>query len=103
MTFDMAPRLSRTLPGQAPSQEASIVDNPRFQRDQPLRCALRGLDRLDRIEGRKYIILIASGRDTFSKITLDKILKKVKASQDITIYTVSTGGAMRAITEGRAA
>jgi VWFA-related protein len=60
-----------------------------------------GLDRLDRIEGRKYIILIASGRDTFSKLTLDKILKRVKASQDITIYTVSTGGAMRAMTEGR--
>ncbi len=35
-------------------------------------------DRLSRIEGRKYIILIASGRDTFSKLTLDKILQKVK-------------------------
>jgi VWFA-related protein len=60
-----------------------------------------GIDRLDRVEGHKYIILIASGRDTFSKLTLDKILKKVKESRDITIYTVSTGGAMRAITEGR--
>ncbi len=60
-----------------------------------------GLDRLDRIEGRKYIVLIASGRDTFSKLTLDKILKRVKVSQDITIFTVSTGGAMRAVTEGR--
>jgi VWFA-related protein len=58
-------------------------------------------DRLSRIEGRKYIILIASGRDTFSKLTLDKILAKVKATHDITIFTVSTGGAMRAMTEGR--
>jgi VWFA-related protein len=58
-------------------------------------------DRLSRIEGRKYIILIASGRDTFSKLTLDKILQKVKATPDITIFAVSTGGAMRAITEGR--
>ena len=33
-------------------------------------------DRLSRIEGRKYIILIASGRDTFSKITLDKIYRR---------------------------
>jgi len=33
-------------------------------------------------KGRKYIILIASGRDTFSKLTLDKILKKVKESRD---------------------
>src|ERR1017187_5382071 len=58
-------------------------------------------DRLTRIEGRKYIILIASGRDTFSKLTLDKILAKVKATPDITIFTVSTGGAIRAMTEGR--
>jgi len=58
-------------------------------------------DRLSRIEGRKYIVLIASGRDTFSKLTLDKIMQKVKATPDITIFAVSTGGAMRAITEGR--
>ena len=58
------------------------------------------LDRLSRIEGRKYIILIASGRDTFSKITLDKILDKVKNSRDVTIYAISTGGWVRAVTEG---
>ena len=58
-------------------------------------------DRLSRIEGRKYIVLIASGRDTFSKITLDKILQKVKNTPDITIFTISTGGALRAMTEGR--
>jgi VWFA-related protein len=58
-------------------------------------------DRLTRIEGRKYIILIASGRDTFSKLTLDKIMQKVKSTPDVTIFTVSTGGAVRAMTEGR--
>ena len=57
-------------------------------------------DRLSRIEGHKYIILIASGRDTFSKITLDKIYQKVKATPDITIFAISTGGALRAMTEG---
>jgi VWFA-related protein len=49
------------------------------------------LDRCSRIEGRKYIILIGSGRDTFSKLTLDKILAKVKATQNITIFTIGTG------------
>jgi VWFA-related protein len=58
-------------------------------------------DRLNRIQGRKYIILIASGRDTFSKLTLDKIMAKVKATPDITIFTVSTGGAARIMSEGR--
>jgi VWFA-related protein len=57
-------------------------------------------DRLQRIEGRKYIILIASGRDTFSRITLDKIMQKVKNTPDVTIFAVSTGGAIRAMTEG---
>lgn len=57
-------------------------------------------DRLSRIEGRKYIVLIASGRDTFSKITLDKIMQKVKSTPDVSIFAVSTGGAMRAIREG---
>ncbi len=62
---------------------------------------MRREDRLSRIEGRKYIILIASGRDTFSKITLDKIMQKVKSTPDVTIFAVSTGGALRAVTEGR--
>ena len=49
------------------------------------------LDRVSRIEGRKYIILIGTGRDTFSKLTLDKILAKVKATPNVTIFTIGTG------------
>ncbi len=59
------------------------------------------LDRTSRIEGRKYIILIGTGRDTFSKITLDKILAKIKATPNVTIFTISTGGMVREMTEGR--
>ena len=57
----------------------------------------QGLDRLSRIEGQKYIMLIASGVDTMSKLDLDQMLKKVKASQDITIFTISTGGLLEAM------
>jgi VWFA-related protein len=53
------------------------------------------LDRLDRVEGKKYIILISTGVDTFSKLTLDKITKKVKDSKDITIFPVSIGWYLR--------
>jgi VWFA-related protein len=59
------------------------------------------LDRLSRIQGQKYIILIASGVDSMSKLTLDKILARVKASRDTTIFTISTGGLLLAITEGQ--
>jgi VWFA-related protein len=53
------------------------------------------IDRLEGVEGRKYIILIASGKDTFSRKTLDQIYKKVQGSKDIAIYVVSTGQALR--------
>jgi VWFA-related protein len=59
------------------------------------------LDRLTRIDGRKYIILISSGRDTFSKITYDQMLAKVKATPNVTIFTVSTGGFAREMSSGR--
>jgi VWFA-related protein len=59
-----------------------------------------GIDRLSRVEGQKYIILIASGVDTFSKLTLDKILKKVKESHDITIFSIATGGMLMELTGG---
>ena len=49
------------------------------------------LDRLDRIEGKKYVILVSTGVDTFSKLHLDQILKKVKATRDTTIYPISIG------------
>jgi VWFA-related protein len=53
------------------------------------------IDRLDRVEGKKYIILVTTGVDTFSKITLDKMLKKIKDSKDITIFPISVGFAIR--------
>jgi len=56
---------------------------------------------LERIEGRKEIILISSGLDTFSRITFDKMLKKIKATPNVTIYTISTGFLWRTYMEAR--
>jgi VWFA-related protein len=53
------------------------------------------LDRIEGVEGHKYVILISSGRDTFSRINLDQIIKKIKATQNVTIYAVSIGRALR--------
>jgi len=49
------------------------------------------LDRMDRIEGHKYIILISTGIDTFSKLNLNQITQKVKTTHDVTIFPVSIG------------
>src|SRR3954447_7681780 len=53
------------------------------------------LDRIDKIEGRKEIILVGSGRDTFSRLTYDKVLKKIKDTPNVTIFTVATGRAYK--------
>ena len=59
------------------------------------------LDRLDRVEGKKYIILVTTGVDTFSKLTLDKIMKKIKDTKDVTIFPVSVGWIIREMYEAR--
>lgn len=61
------------------------------------------LDRLEGTEGRKYVILLSTGKDTFSKLNYDQILKKVKATKDVTIYPVSIGRAIREYYDSRGA
>jgi VWFA-related protein len=56
------------------------------------------LDRTSRIEGRKYIILIGTGRDTFSKLTLDKMLAKIKATPNV--FTIGTGALLNELGAG---
>jgi VWFA-related protein len=53
------------------------------------------LDRVEGIQGRKYVILISGGCDTFSRINYDQILKKIKDTPNVTIFTISTGEALR--------
>ncbi len=59
------------------------------------------LDRIDRIEGKKYIILVSSGADTFSRVTLDQTLKKIKSTKDVTIYPISIGWQYREMVQSR--
>jgi VWFA-related protein len=59
------------------------------------------LDRMSRVEGRKYIILISTGRDTMSRLTLDQMMAKIKATPNVTIFTISTGGLARELADDR--
>ncbi len=54
--------------------------------------------RMSNIEGRKAILLIASGRDTFSKLTYDKARKAVQEA-GVPIYAVSMLQAIRIMAE----
>lgn len=72
---------------------------PTFSETNEFDALYETLDRLTRVEGRKYIVLISSGRDTFSRITWDQMLAKVKATPNVTIFTVSTGGFARQMSD----
>ncbi len=63
------------------------------------------LDRLDRVDGHKYVILVSTGFDSFSKLNLDQITKKIKSTHDVTIFPISVGWIARERYEaaGRAA
>ena len=74
-------------------QAIQSLTMPTWQETNMFDALYETLDRLTRIDGRKYIILVGSGIDTFSKITLDKTLQKVKETPNVTIFTISTGDA----------
>jgi VWFA-related protein len=76
-------------------ESLSTLSIPMFSDRNMFDALYEMLDRVSNVEGRKYIILIGSGRDTFSKVNLDKILKKIKTTPDVTIYTISTGNVLR--------
>jgi len=48
------------------------------------------LDRIKDVKGKKAVLLLASGRDTFSKLNLDQTIKRVRET-DATIFTVGVG------------
>jgi VWFA-related protein len=101
VTYDMHTQILTDF-----TQDKRVVYNalntlqiPGFNETNLFDALYESLDRLSRVEGRKYIILIATGRDTFSKINLDKILQKIKATPNVTIFSVGTGQNTRLMAE----
>ena len=55
---------------------------------------------MENIEGRKAIVLIASGRDTFSKLTFDKARRAIQEAA-VPIYAIGLLQALREIVDAR--
>ncbi len=51
------------------------------------------LDRMDHVKGRKVVLVIGTGIDSFSKKSYDQVLKKIRQTEDVRIFTISTGRA----------
>jgi VWFA-related protein len=93
MTFDMRTHILSDF-----TENKSVVYDainslmlPNFTDRNLFDALYEALDRMTRVDGKKYVILVASGRNTFSKLTLDKVLAKVKNTPDVTIFSISTG------------
>src|SRR5260370_4239173 len=65
---------------------------PGFSESNVFDALLETVDRLKDVKGKKSIVLLASGVDTFSKHTLDQTMKHLRQS-DVTIFCISFGRA----------
>ena len=103
MTYDMHTEVLTdfTQDKRLVAQALNSLTIPTWQETNLFDAVYETLDRLSRVDGRKYLVLISSGRDTFSKITLDKTLQKIKATPNVTIFTIGTGQFARIMAEGR--
>jgi len=89
VTFDMKTRTEMDF-----TQDKMEVRNalyhlyfPGFSESNVFDAVLDTTDRLKDVKGKKSILLLATGVDTFSKHTLDQTLKQLRQS-DVTIFSV---------------
>jgi VWFA-related protein len=102
MTYDLRTHILSDFTNnqQVIAQSLMSLTIPTFSDTDMFDALYETLDRVSRIQGRKYIILIGTGRDTFSKINLDKILAKIKATPNVTIFTIGTGALLHQFDNG---
>ena len=101
--YDMRPQIlvDFTQDKQAVYGALNQMRIPGFRETNEFDALFDTLDRIDRLDGHKYVILISTGYDSFSRITLDQITKKIKATKDVTIYPISIGWIARTMAEAR--
>jgi len=71
-----------------------LLNSPTFSESNLFDAVTEIVDRMEDVEGKKAIVIISSGVDTFSRTRYDAALKAVQAS-DTPIYAIGTGQAVR--------
>ncbi len=101
--YDMKPHtlVDFTQDKQAVMGALNSLRIPGFEETNLFDALYDTLDRMDRIEGHKYIVLVSTGFDSFSKLNLDQITKKIKTTHDITIFPISVGWIARELADAR--
>jgi VWFA-related protein len=88
-TFDMRTRIEQDFT-QNKDEILSAINRlyfPGFSESNVFDALLETTDRLKDVKGKKSIVIIASGVDTFSKHNLDQTMKQLRQS-DVTIFCV---------------
>jgi VWFA-related protein len=89
MTFDMKPHMEADFTQDKREVEQALYSLyfPGFSESNVFDAVLDTVDRLKDVKGKKSILLLASGIDTFSKHTLDQTIKQLRGT-DVTIFAV---------------
>jgi VWFA-related protein len=92
VTFDMRPRLEQDFTQNKEEVQEAIrhLYYPGFSESNLFDALLDTTERLRDVKGKKSILIMATGLDTFSKNTLDKTLKQLRQT-DTTIFAVGVG------------
>lgn len=101
ITYDIKPRIAVdfTLDKQKIVREANIsLYYKGFNESALADVVIFTIDRMREVQGKKAIIMLSTGLDTFSKKTYDDALKAA-ATSDTVIYAVSMGQLERTINE----
>ena len=96
IAYDMRPEILQDFTrNKAAAYDAlNMMRIPSFSETNLFDVVADTLKRMQDIDGKKAIVLISSGMDTFSKMRYDHTLKLVQAS-DTPIYAIGTGQALR--------
>jgi VWFA-related protein len=94
-TFDLQIHLREdfTQDKRAIDQSLRTLGFPTFHEAVLFDAVLETLDQMRDVKGKKSILVLATGYDTFSKHTLDQTLNRVKET-DVTIFSVGTAEAI---------
>jgi VWFA-related protein len=89
VTFDMKPKLEVDFTQNKDEVREAVYHLyfPGFSESNVFDAILDTTDRLKGVKGKKSILLLASGCDTFSKHTLDQTIKQLRQS-DVSIFAV---------------
>src|SRR5579864_3720004 len=100
VAFDMRPEiLSDFTTDRMKTQEAmQRLRIPGFSESNMYDAVVDTVQRMSNIEGRKAVLLIGTGRDTFSKLTFDKARKAIQEA-GVPIYAISLLQAFRIVAD----